>query len=106
VRVGTRFLTCPEARTHDAYVAALLAASGDDTELTDWFDDGWADAPHRVLRAALDAARASGWRSPLPPSRDVDRPVHDMAQYAGTGVGAVTSAQPAADVLADLVRLL
>jgi hypothetical protein len=29
-----------------------------------------------------------------------------MAQYAGTGVSAVTSVQPAADVLANLVRLL
>ena len=106
VRVGTRFLVCPEARAHSEYVANLLAASADDTELTDWFDDGWPDAPHRVLRSSADAARRSGWRSPQPPSREIDRPVADMAQYAGAGVGAVTTVQPAADVLADLVRLL
>jgi hypothetical protein len=29
-----------------------------------------------------------------------------MAMYAGTGVGHVTAAQPAATVVADLVRLL
>jgi len=106
VRVGTRFLACPEAHAHDEYVAGLLAASGEDTVLTEWFDDGWAGAPHRVLRASVDAAQDSGWRSPLPPTPGVDRPVRDMAQYAGTGVGAVTAVEPAAAVLADLVRLL
>jgi hypothetical protein len=29
-----------------------------------------------------------------------------MAQYAGAGVGAVTRVEPAAEVVADLVRLL
>jgi NAD(P)H-dependent flavin oxidoreductase YrpB (nitropropane dioxygenase family) len=106
VRVGTRFLACPEARAHAEYLSNLLAASGDDTVLTDWFDEEWPDARHRVLRSSVEAARESGWRSVLPPTRDVDRPARDMAQYAGTGVSAVTSVQPAADVLADLVRLL
>lgn len=106
VRVGTRFLVCPEAHAHDDYVANLLAASGEDTILTGWFDEGWPDAPHRVLRSSFEAAQQSGWRSALPPSRDTDRPVRDMAQYAGAGVGEVTAVQSAADVLADLVRLL
>lgn len=106
VRVGTRFLVCPEGLAHDDYIEALLAASGDDTVLTEWFSDGWPDAPHRVLRSCAEAAARSGWRSPQPPARDARRPAHDMAQYAGTGVGAVTKVQPAADVIADLVRLL
>jgi len=106
VRVGTRFLVCPEARAHQQYVANLLAASAEDTVLTDWFDEGWPDAPHRVLRSSVEAAQLSGWRSPMPPGREVNRPVSEMVQYAGMGVGAVTTVQPAADVIADLVRLL
>jgi hypothetical protein len=42
----------------------------------------------------------------MPPSRDTDRPTNDMAMYAGTGVGHVTRVQPAAEVVADLVKLL
>ncbi|HMC40944.1 MAG TPA: nitronate monooxygenase [Acidimicrobiales bacterium] len=106
VRVGTRFLVCPEARAHDDYVAALLAASADDTVLTGWFAEGWPDAPHRVLRASVAAGEQSGWRSALPPARRSARPATDMAQYAGMGVGAVAKVEPAAEVVADLVRLL
>jgi len=106
VRVGTRFLVCPESRAHEDYKASLLAASADDTVLTEWFDEGWQHAPHRVLRAALDAAHTSGWRQPQPPTRDTGRSALDMALYAGTGVGAVTVEEPAAAVIADLVRLL
>jgi len=66
VRVGTSFLACPEARTHPDYLASLLTATGDDTVLTGWFNEGWPSAPHRVLRAALDAAQRSGWRALKP----------------------------------------
>jgi len=54
----------------------------------------------------LEAARRSGWRNFNPPNRDVDRDPSDMAMYAGTGVGDVTNVAPAAEVVADLVRLL
>lgn len=63
-------------------VAQLLAA-GTDTVLTEWFDDGWPRARHRVLGGAPDAARRSGWRSPQPPSIDVTRSVADMAHGSG-----------------------
>ncbi|MGH9242747.1 MAG: NAD(P)H-dependent flavin oxidoreductase [Acidimicrobiales bacterium] len=106
VRVGTRFLTCPESGAHDQYVQSLLAASSEDTALTEWFDEGWPHAPHRVLAGALEAAKHSGWRGVGPPHRAVDRNPADMAQYAGTGVGDVTAVEPAAEVVADLVRLL
>jgi NAD(P)H-dependent flavin oxidoreductase YrpB (nitropropane dioxygenase family) len=106
VRVGTRFLTCTESCAHDDYVANLLAASADDTVLTTWFDGEWPDAAHRVLRASVDAAERSGWRSVVPPTRDAGRIITDMAQYAGMGVGAVVTRQPASAVVADLVRLL
>ena len=67
VRIGTRFLACPEARAHPDYVAALVGATGDDTVLTEWFNEGWPNTPHRVLRGVLEAARRIGWRSEKPP---------------------------------------
>ena len=106
VRVGTRFIATPESGAHPDYVANLLAATGSDTVMTEWFGEGWEHAPHRVLRAAEAAARVSGWRVTAPPTRDIDRAAGDMAMYAGTGVGDVRSVQPAAEVVADLVRLL
>lgn len=106
VRVGTRFVTSPESGAHPDYVEMLLQAGAGDTELTDWFNEGWPDAPHRVLRCALDAARKSCWRETVPPYRGVERTANDMAMYAGMGVGDVTSSMPAAAVVADLVSLL
>jgi NAD(P)H-dependent flavin oxidoreductase YrpB (nitropropane dioxygenase family) len=103
VRIGTRFLACPESRAHPDYVDALLGATAEDTTLTEWFDEGFPDAPHRVLRHALDAAQRSGRRSPKPPSHDDVGRVADMAQYAGTGVDALVSIESAETVLNDLV---
>ena len=106
VRVGTRFVTCPESGAHPDYVAALLKASGSETELTEWFGEGWEHAPHRVLRSALEAGKAAGWRATMPPIRGVDGDVRSMAMYAGMGVGDITESMPAREVVADLVRLL
>ena len=106
VRVGTRFVTSPESGAHPDYVRMLLAATADDTVLTEWFSDGWANAPHRVLRSSVASAKMTGWKATVPPYRGVDRDPSDMAMYAGMGVGDVNRSQPAADVVADLVRLL
>jgi NAD(P)H-dependent flavin oxidoreductase YrpB (nitropropane dioxygenase family) len=106
VRVGTRFAVCDEAGTHPRYVAALLEAGEDATELTEWFGEGWENAPHRVLRSALQAARKSGWKRPLPPHAAIDREPGDMAMYAGTGVGTITSTAPAGAVVEELVAAL
>jgi len=106
VRVGTRFVASPESGAHPDYVRMLLAASADDTVLTEWFSDGWENAPHRVLSSSVAAAQKTGWRATVPPYRGVDRNPSDMAMYAGMGVGDVNVSQPAAEVVADLVRLL
>lgn len=106
VRVGTRFVATSESGAHPLYVQRLLEAGAEDTTLTTWFGEGWEDAPHRVLRACIEAGRASGWRGTVPPYKNVDRDVDDMAMYAGTGVGDITKVEPAAAVVADLVRLL
>jgi nitronate monooxygenase len=120
-RVGTRFLATPESGAHPGYVAALLAADGEATVLTEASAVGWPNAPHRVLRSALQAAEAfdgevvgtvaAGSRSvPLPrlsartPSREVTGTVEAMALYAGQGVGQVTEVVPAAQVVAELAQ--
>jgi len=103
VRVGTLFLATPECDTHPAYLRRLLEATGDDTVLTTHYDEGWPDAPHRVLRASLEAAEKSGWRRTTTPSRSSpDERVEAMAMYAGTGVGYVTEVRVASEVVAGL----
>jgi NAD(P)H-dependent flavin oxidoreductase YrpB (nitropropane dioxygenase family) len=102
VRVGTAFLACPEGRTHPDYVANLLTAAGEETVLTEWFNEGWPNAPHRVLRVALDAAQRRGVATNLRPAT-TPQPVTDMAQYAGTRVGGITTSQSAHQVLRHLV---
>ena len=121
VRIGTRFLATPESGAHPEYVAALLAADGEETVLTEAFAVGWPDAPHRVLRSALEAAEAFGGEvvgglhagtvsEPLPrlsartPSREVSGTVAAMALYAGQGVDQVTEVTPAAQVVAELAQ--
>jgi nitronate monooxygenase len=119
VRVGTRFVTAPETNAHARYVELLLAADAVDTIMTEEFGVGWPEAPHRVLRTALDASRAfqgdvTGARagadvphwSPSPPHAETTGEIDAMALYAGTGVGDVTRIEPAAAIVADLVSLL
>ncbi len=102
VRVGTRFLACPECNTHSAYVDALLAAGAGDTVITGDFDDGghW-PAAVRVLGGSLAQARRAGNRSTMPPTREAEDPLA-MACYAGMSVADLTRIQPAAEVLRDL----
>jgi NAD(P)H-dependent flavin oxidoreductase YrpB (nitropropane dioxygenase family) len=120
-RVGTRFVATQESSAHPAYIDALVAAkSGDETVLTTAFSGGWPDAPHRVLRSAVEAADAydgevvghvqhQEMRDPMPryaattPTVDVDGDIGAMALYAGMGVGAVGTVQPAAAIVAELV---
>jgi nitronate monooxygenase len=115
VRVGTRFVAAEEADAHPDYVARLIAASRQDTVLTEAFGNGWPDAPHRVLRSALDAAerfdgpvvatvgeRQIGRFSPRSVTRDVVGEIAAMALYAGQSVDHVTSIQPAAAIVAEL----
>ncbi len=110
VRVGTRFVATEESGAHPDYVAALVEADGDDTELTTRFEVGWPNAPHRVLRKCITAAEAlppdhpMRW-SAMPPTRDMPGAVDAMAMYAGTGVGAVRARARAADVVAELMGI-
>ncbi|MDX6698785.1 MAG: nitronate monooxygenase [Solirubrobacteraceae bacterium] len=115
VRVGTRFVAAQEADAHPDYVARLIAASQRETVLTQAFGNGWPDAPHRVLRSALEAAEhysgevvavvgdlEIGRFSPRPVTRDVRGEIAAMALYAGQSVDDVRQVQPAAEIVAEL----
>lgn len=118
VRVGTRFVVAEESDAHPDYVARLLDASADETTLTGAFAVGWPDAPHRVLRSAVDAAERHDGDSvgrlgggdiprlaPVPPTRATEGEIGAMALYAGESVGAATRVQPAAEIVAELTAL-
>ena len=118
-RVGTRFLASHEADAHPSYVAALLAASAEDTILTSAFSVGWPDAPHRVLRSAVDAAarhaegnvgeiRIHGETLPVArfsasyPTREATGAVGAMALYAGESVANIHSVKSAREIVEEL----
>jgi len=106
VRVGTRFLACPECNTHPAYVEALLAAEAADTVLTSEFDDdGHWPATVRVLADSRTRAIRAGNRKTMPPTREADDPL-SMACYAGTSVADLTRVQPATQVIRELAAQL
>jgi nitronate monooxygenase len=126
-RVGTRFLATAESGAHPEYVAALLAATADDTVYTTAFGEGWPDAPHRVLRIAKERAAARADRvvgravygdrswdvarwSTQPPTVFTTGEVAAMAMYAGCGVGDIADVPTAALIVermtAEAVPLL
>jgi len=51
VAIGTRFVASAEARAHPLYKQRLVSGRADETLHTTLFDDGWPDAPMRVLRS-------------------------------------------------------
>jgi NAD(P)H-dependent flavin oxidoreductase YrpB (nitropropane dioxygenase family) len=120
-RMGTRFIAAAESGAHPAYREAVLAASAADTCITEAFSGLWPDAPHRVLRSAIDAAaalpdgvigetRVGDRRMPVErfsvvcPDRETSGHVRAMALYAGESVGSVREVCPAAQIVAELVR--
>jgi nitronate monooxygenase len=117
VRVGTRFLLAAEASAHRGYRAALIAATASDTVVTRAFEGYWPDAPHRVLRASLNAAAirsgresgatmADGQAIPLfgtlPPTDSTGGVIDALPQYAGESVSAATEVLPAAEIVRQI----
>ncbi len=130
VLLGTRFVATKEANGHDEYKAAITHASAADTALTVCFQDGWANAPHRVLRnRTLEMWEAAG----CPPAGkrpgegnvlttnhvtgaakrrySVGHPVRDdrgalleLALYAGQGVTEIRDIPSAGELVARLWR--
>lgn len=120
-RMGTRFVAAAESGAHPDYVAKLLAAGAQDTCLTEAFSAMWPNAPHRVLRSAIDAAASltddvvgtleeAGQVLPVPrfsvivPTAGTTGRIDAMALYAGESVDDVTSVRPAAEIVTELAR--
>jgi nitronate monooxygenase len=126
--LGTRFVATQESFAHQVYKDALLRSNKDDTVLTVCFEDGWPNAPHRVLRNGTfnrwDAAgcppagKRPGEGDVLATRPDGGKVIRygffhpnaaltgdqllDLALYAGEGVGAVRDIPPAAELIARL----
>jgi len=119
VVMGTRFVACDESDAHPLYKARLLEAEARETVLTELFDGGWPEAPHRVLRnSTFDRWQAAG--SPPPgerpgegeevasgvlryssdlPTASSEGDLEAMAMYAGQSVGAIATVEPAAAIV-------
>lgn len=123
VRVGTRFVVSPEAHAHPMYVQALIAAQPEDTVYTDVFSTGWEDAPHRVLRACVEAAQAfqgeivarrfdpdrRKWVEkrrfqPFSLTDEYDGALEAAPFFAGESVAGVTRVQPAGEIVRELAE--
>lgn len=120
-RIGTRFVATYESGIHPRYQQALVAAAADDTVLTKTYSVGWPDAPHRVLRSAVEAVEALADEfagddgddgEPVliprfavrPPDRGTRGRIDAMALYAGQSVGAVRTITSAAEVVRELAE--
>lgn len=130
VLIGTRFVATREASAHEVHKRAIVRAKAADTALTVCFQDGWANAPHRVLRnRTLEMWEAAGcpppgkrpgegdvlttntvtgatklrysYRVPLP---DDDGAPMELALYAGRGVDAIRDIPSAGELVARLWR--
>jgi NAD(P)H-dependent flavin oxidoreductase YrpB (nitropropane dioxygenase family) len=122
VRVGTRFAAAAEADVHPIYSEALIAARAEDSIYTRAFHVGWPEAPHRVLRSAIDAAQAlqadaigtvrniDGMQPAVQrfattvADRTATGHVGAMALYAGQSVGAVKRIMPAREIVHELAE--
>ena len=128
VACGTAFLAASEADVHEYYRGRLLAAGACDTELTDLFDVGWPNAPHRVIRNRTmteweAAGRPPSGRRPgeggvvakrgraqmvrysdAQPTSSTDGDIEAMAMYAGTGVDHVRRAASSAAIVEGIAR--
>jgi nitronate monooxygenase len=130
--VGTRFLLAQEAPLHPEYRRRVLGAAETDAEwYRDLYDVEWPNAPHRALRnstaSAWDAAgRPSPGARPGEGEAIAHRPggepivrysaamalagtagdIAALSLWAGQSVALATRVQPAAEIVADLVRSL
>jgi len=124
--LGTRFVATKESFAHPEYKNAIIQAHAQDTALTTCFQDGWPNAPHRVLRnrtfVMWDAAGCppSGQRpgegdviGTRPDGTKVTRysglalrgfegAVTDCALYAGLGVDSVKDLPAAGELVERL----
>lgn len=112
---GTRFLLAEEAAVHPRYRELLIRSTEDGTVLTSAFSGGWPNAPHRVLRRALNFAKDTPDEivayysdgEPIPrfssnlPGPGVTGNIDAMCLYAGQSVGFARKIQPAREIVEE-----
>jgi nitronate monooxygenase len=110
-QIGTAFIPCPESGATETYRAALLAATEDETTLTDRFSG----KPARGLRNRfiLESARADFPKLPFPAQNQLTAKLRTASAQAGSpdfmamwaGQAAPLSRRlPAAELLQTLER--
>jgi nitronate monooxygenase len=128
--LGTRFLLAEEAPVHPDFRALLLAAAETDTVYAeDLFHVGWEEAPHRALRNSTTARWEEAGRPPIGerpgegevvaarpngnpilryssslPVEGMTGEIEALSLYAGQSVGLVGRVEPAARIVAEVVR--
>lgn len=125
---GTAFLAAPESFAHDYHRQRVIAATADDTILTDMFHINWPiGAPVRVIKnSATRGERGDPFGPPQIIGDEEGRPIYlfstdspsrvmtgdfeAMALYAGRGVDRIDSIMPAGErvalIVSDAVRIL
>jgi nitronate monooxygenase len=130
--LGTRFLLADEMPIHEEYRRRLIAATEADAE---WYPDlyavGWPDAPHRAIRNSTAEMWEAAGRPPLgsrpregeviahfasgepivryspaPPLVGTTGDIEALSLWAGQSVALARQAQPAAEIVAELVSRL
>ena len=128
VWLGTRFLASEEATVHPIHKEMVITHTETDTVYGEPFNVGWQNAPHRALRNSTverweAAGRPTGDRpgagetvaayadgTPVPrysdimPGLDMTGELEALACYAGQSAGLIHSIEPAAQIVAALVK--
>ncbi|MEV7807459.1 nitronate monooxygenase [Microbispora sp. NPDC088329] len=123
VLLGTAFVVAHESRAHPYFKAAVTAAAGTDTVISDVYEIGWPGRRHRVLATDVtrDPKQAKNFIgrttvegktylvprfSAAVPTDATSGRIEEMAMYCGLSCGAVSTEIPAADVVAEFARVL
>lgn len=125
---GTRFLASKEVAANPAYQQRILSAEAEDTVHTTLYDQGWPDAPHRVIRtkvvaeweragrpesgkrpgegATIGKMTRGGFESPplvkysvMSPTNEFKGDVEELPFYAGMSVSLVHDIRPAGEIV-------
>jgi nitronate monooxygenase len=129
--LGTRFLMAEEMPVHEDYRRRLIAAAETDALwYPNLFEVGWPDAPHRVLHNSTAEMWEAAGRPPLgrrpkegviarfasgepilrystaAPMVGTTGEVEAVSLWAGQSVALAKQAQPAAEIVAELVSRL
>lgn len=123
VLLGTAFVVATQSRAHPVFKAAVTAATGSDTVISDVYEIGWPGRRHRVLATTVtrDPGQATSFigrtvvegRPYLVPRFSAAVPtdatsgrIEEMAMYCGLSCDDLPTERPAAEIVANFARVL